>query len=404
MNAFSGAPDFGAKRELAFGLPAWTYRSKELLDLEYKRLILTSWQFACHVNQLRAQGDYVVLDLLRDSVIVMRDRKNELRAFQNVCRHRGARLLEGTGRCKATIVCPYHGWSYGLDGRLAGVPSRESFPGLQKEDYGLNEVDLEVFHGLVFVRIAGDGPSVKEMFGPYSDLLEPYRIEDMVPVGDIYSETWAANWKVGVDNNLESYHVPIGHPGYHRMLDNDLMGFINEHGVAGAKSTLRARPSSNWVERMYQELAPDAFMHLPEEVRSTWMFFTMPPNLGIDIYPDSIDVLQILPRTAETSQVHMPVFVRPGGGREERILQYLNGRINMQVTHEDRELSERVQLGLSAHGYTPGPLSAIESCILDFHDRIRKAIPATMLEEEPAAGTLAAVDAELQAESGTLAA
>jgi phenylpropionate dioxygenase-like ring-hydroxylating dioxygenase large terminal subunit len=394
-----------AAPRMVHGLPAWTYRSPEMVDLEHQRLIVPSWQFACHVSEVAEPGQYAVFDLMRDSIVVVRGRDGELRGFQNVCRHRGARLVDEAGICRGLLTCPYHGWSYGLDGSLAGVPSSASFPGLDRADYGLNRVDLEVFHGLVFVRIAGDGPGVAEMWGDIADIVAPYGIEEMVPSDQSWTEVWESNWKVAVDNNLENYHVPIGHPGYHRMLDSDLMGFMNEHGVAGSKSVLRDRPSSNPTERLYQELAPSALAHLGKEARRTWQFFSMPPNIGIDVYPDSMDVFQILPLGPETCTVRTMVYARPGAEREERILQYLNSRINRQVGAEDKELSERVQKGLGAHGYEPGPLSAIEHCIHDFHDRVRAAIPAAALDEEPAPGTLAQVDEALRQaaeESGPL--
>ena len=388
-------------QEPATGLPAWTYRNAELLDLEYRDVILPSWQFACHVNEVKAPGDYVTFDLGRDSVIVMRDAEGGLRAFKNVCRHRGARLLDGSGSCRSAIVCPYHGWSYALDGALSGVPNKTCFPGLDKEEHGLHRIDLEVFCGLVFVRIAGKGPSLKEMWGDYAELIAPYGIEEMEPLGASWSETWNCNWKVAVDNNLENYHVPIGHPGYHRMLDNDLQGFMNAYGVSGSKSVLREKPSRNWVERFYQELAPDVLDHLDEETRRTWFFFSMPPNIGIDIYPDSFDVFQILPLDAETCLARACIYAPPDSGRKERLLQYLNQRINRQVGYEDQELCERVHQGLAAHGYEPGPLATLESGVRDFHDRIRTAVPVVTLDEEPSPGSLAAVNEELrQARAG----
>lgn len=385
-------------QEPTTGLPAWTYRSAELTDLEYQRVILPSWQFACHVNEVKAAGDYVTLDLGRDSIVVTRDKAGSLQAFKNVCRHRGARLLDGSGSCPGAIVCPYHGWSYALDGKLFSVPNAEAFPGLDEAAHGLLAVEHEIFHGLVFVRVAEGGPSLKEMWGDYGALLAPYGIEDMEPVGGSWSETWKCNWKVAVDNNLENYHIPLGHPGYHRMLDNDLEGFMNAYGVAGSTSVLRDKPSRNWVERMYQELAPDALDHLDEETRRTWIFFSMPPNIGVDIYPDSFDVFQILPLDAETCVARACVYARPGSGREERLLQYLNQRINRQVGYEDQELCERVQQGLAAHGYEPGPLATLESGVRDFHDRIRAAVPATTIDEEPAPGTLAALNEDLLSE------
>jgi len=377
------------------GLPAWTYFNAELTALEYERLIRPSWQFVCHVNQLKEPGAFATLDMMRDSVIVMRGKDGVIRAFANACRHRGSRLLDDAGVCRTRITCPYHGWSYGLDGRLAAVPSEKTFRGMDKAEFGLKPVEIEILLGLVFARVCGGGPSLKEMWGDFVEVARPYRLEEMEPVDEPWIATWQCNWKVAVDNNLENYHVPIGHPGYHRMLDNDLIGTINEHGVAYSKSVLREKPSTHWAERMYQKLAPVALADLPPEVRNTWLFFSMVPNIGIDIYPDSMDVFQILPQGAETCTMRYPVFARPDARREMRMLRYLNARINTQVGLEDKQLSERVQIGMRNYGFEPGPLSDYEHAIKDSHDRIRAACPVTTLAVAPAAGTLRARNAAM---------
>ncbi len=367
------------------GLPGWTYRSDALIELEYERVILPSWQFACHISQVRETGAYVTLDLIRDSIAVVRGKDDKLRAFKNVCRHRGSRLLDGSGKCKGSIVCPYHGWTYGLDGGLKALPAKRTFPGLDLADHSLAEVELEVFFGLVFVRVAGNGgPSVAQMWGPFRDLLKPYHIEQLqlAEVG-IQTEVWRCNWKTAIDNNLENYHVPIGHPGYERMLDYDAQGQMNAHGVAISDAVHKSELSTNWTERNYQRLAPQVLTDLEPKSRRTWLFATMPPNIGIDVYPDSMDVFQILPRTAETCFVRYPVFKPRDERREAKVLRYLNLRINRQVSAEDRELCERVQQGLGSHGYKPGPLSDLEVAITDFHNRIRQVIPETRLAEPP---------------------
>ncbi|MBI1384698.1 MAG: Rieske 2Fe-2S domain-containing protein [Rhizobiales bacterium] len=379
-----------------YGLAAWTYRSDELQELEYTNVFLRSWQFVCHASEVAAPGQYATLDMLRDSAIVVRDRAGELRAFKNVCRHRGTRLLDGRGSCKHLIQCPYHGWTYDFDGRLAGVPERPTIPGLDRGKLGLLEIEIEVFLGLVFVRFEAGGPSVAEMWGDYGDLLRPYRIEDMEPAGETMTEVWNCNWKTAVENNLENYHIPLGHPGYDRMLDSDLLGFMNEEGVAGSESVLAREASIYPTERMYQHLAPRALAdRLGEKQRSTWTFFTMPPNMGVDVYPDSADIFQILPLTAETCMLRYPIFKRRDETREERLLRYLNMRINRQVAVEDKALSERVQAGLATAGYTPGPLSDIELPIFDLHERLRAAIPAIGLPSAPPQGELAATGGQL---------
>jgi phenylpropionate dioxygenase-like ring-hydroxylating dioxygenase large terminal subunit len=370
-------------------LPAWTYLSAELLELEYERVILPSWQFVCHQNQVREAGQFATLDLWRDSIIVMRGKDGALRAFQNACRHRGAKLLDGEGICKHRITCPYHAWSYQLDGSLAAVPSEKTFPGLDKSQLGLKELELEVFCGLVFVRVAVNGPSIAEQWGDLAKELAPYRIEEMVPAeGVSISEEWACNWKVALDNFLDNYHVPFGHPGLHRLMDNELSCTINRHGISFSKSVIRERESSAWSERMYQRLAPSAFADMPEAVRATWLFGFMPVNIGFDVFPDSMDIFQILPKGATRSVIRTPLFVRPDARREAEAMRYLAWRINTQIGHEDKALCERVQAGLSSYNYQPGPLSEYEMPVKDMHARLRAACPVVTLKERPMDGTL----------------
>ena len=179
------------------GLPAWTYRNRELLGLEYERVILPSWQFVCHQDQLREPGDFATLELMRDPVLVVRDDAGTLRAFLNVCRHRGTRLLDGSGSCRSRIACPYHGWTYGLDGRLVGVPAERTFPGLDKHALSLKPIEIETLEGLVFVRLQGGGPSLRACWGDYVELLRPYRSQRWRRPGRP-CRSWCANWKIAV--------------------------------------------------------------------------------------------------------------------------------------------------------------------------------------------------------------
>lgn len=392
-------------------LPAWTYLSAELLELEYERVILPSWQFVCHQSQVREAGAFATLDLMRDSVIVMRGKDGALRAFQNACRHRGAKLLDGDGTCRHRITCPYHAWSYQLDGQLAAVPSEKTFPGLDKSRLGLKELELEIFCGLVFVRIAGPdgsrwGPSIAEQWGDLARELAPYRIEEMVPAPSVedggvpIAEEWGCNWKVALDNYLDNYHVPFGHPGLHRLMDNQLSCTINRHGVSFSKSVIRDRESPVWSERAYRRLAPRAFDHLPEDVRQTWVFGFMPVNTGFDVFPDSMDIFQILPKGATRTVIRTPLFVRPDARREAKAMRFLANRINLQIGHEDKELCERVQAGLSSYNYQAGPLSEYEMPVKDMHARLRAACPIVARKERPMDGTLRRLNQALAAEPG----
>ncbi len=373
---------------LPVSLPAWSYTSDELIDIEYERVILPSWQFVCHISQVKNAGDFVTLDLKKDSILVMRGKDETLRAFMNVCRHRAAKLLTGSGNCRARITCPYHGWSYDLSGELKGLPAERTFPGVEKDQLGLKEIELEILAGMVFARVVPGGPTLRESFGEMADVIAEYKLEEMVPGGEPWIESWDCNWKIAVDNNLENYHITVGHPGLNRMFDSDLTGILNEHGIAYSKSVLKDIPSPNRAERMYQHLAKGAFRRLSDEARKTWTFFSLAPNIGLDIYPDSFDIFQILPQSGTTCLMRYPIYVRPDTNREERAMQYLNARINRQVSLEDRELCERVQVGMGSHGYEPGPLSNYEHAVLDFHNRIRAACPVVNDAKAPVSGTL----------------
>ena len=135
------------------GLPGWAYHSPKVFEMERERLFLRHWQIAGHVNEMPEPGDFVTLDLLGERALVIRGHDGELRAFHNICRHRGTRVVAGdAGRCNKAIICPFHGWAYNLDGTLRGIAERASFPPLKKEDWGLRPLELEVWQGLVFVK------------------------------------------------------------------------------------------------------------------------------------------------------------------------------------------------------------------------------------------------------------
>jgi phenylpropionate dioxygenase-like ring-hydroxylating dioxygenase large terminal subunit len=160
---------------------------------------------------------------------------------------------------------------------------------------------------------------------------------------------------------------------------------------------IRERESHVWSERAYQRLAPRAFENMPEQVRATWVFGFMPVNIGFDVFPDSMDIFQILPKGPTKSVIRTPLFVRPDARREAKAMQYLAGRINAQIGHEDKALCERVQAGLSSYNYQPGPLSEYEMPVKDMHARMRAACPVVTEKERPMDGTLRRLNEKLLA-------
>ena len=298
-----------------FAMPAWIYSHPEMARLEHERILRPSWQIVCHVNSIPKAGDFVTLEMGPDSVVVIRDKDGSIQAFHNVCRHRGARMLDGAGKCQGTITCPYHGWSYRYDGGLIGVPSKETFANLDRSAYGLIPVRLETFLGFVFVCLAGNPPSPREVFGPLAEEMAPYRLEECLPLSPITQEVWDVDWKLAMDNYLESYHVPIGHPGLARMFTPDYEDQRGVPGVARGVSWLKEQKSSRWAERMYTKHIADVATHLPEENRRCWRFYSMLPNLGIDLFPDQVDFFQVLPGGPGRSSVGRPSRCRMTGAK-----------------------------------------------------------------------------------------
>jgi phenylpropionate dioxygenase-like ring-hydroxylating dioxygenase large terminal subunit len=389
MNSLSAAKlDDTAPASPPRALPAWVYNHPALTRLEQQRILMPSWQIVCHVNSIPKAGDYETFDLGPESVVVLRDRDGSIRAFHNVCRHRGARLLDGAGNCPATITCPYHGWTYRHDGGLIGMPVRESFPGLDRAEHGLRTVRTDIAFGFVFVCLAPDSefgapPPVSRAWGKLGEELAPYRCEEMVPLGPITSDIWNVDWKIAMDNYLESYHVPIGHPGLYRMFTPDYEDQATVPGVARGVSWLRATRSSRWSEGLYQSLIGKAAGHLPEELRRCWRFYSALPNLGIDVFPDQMDFFQVLPSGPGKCVIRGAVFGLPGTARELRAARFLSNRINTSVNNEDKWLCERVQRGLASSSYQPGPLSRLEGYMLEFHNLLRARIPEFRLPSPP---------------------
>ncbi len=366
-------------------LPAWIYRDAEFFERERQAVFRTSWQLVCHVSDVPRAGDFHTFEFLGESVVVLRDESGALRAFHNVCRHRAARLLDGPrGHCGRRITCPYHAWTYALDGRLIGVPGREAFAGLDTARHGLVALEHEVFMGFVFVRFAPGLPSVREMAAPYLEELAAYRFEELVPQGRVTLRPRAVNWKNVADNYSDGLHITVAHPGLTRLFGQGY-GIDAQPWIDKMWGQLRDVPSRNWSERLYQHLLPPV-PGLPPERQRLWTYFKLWPNLAFDVYPDQIDFMQFLPVSPTETLIREIAYVHPDERREMRAARYLNWRINRRVSLEDKALIERVQAGMASSSYTMGPLSHGEACLRSFARRMRGLIPESALPHPPPRG------------------
>ncbi|MFL6577044.1 MAG: aromatic ring-hydroxylating oxygenase subunit alpha [Povalibacter sp.] len=356
------------------GLPGWIYHDADFFELEKRSIFRTSWQLVCHNSDIPAAGDYHTFDLLGESVVAVRGRDNVVRSFHNVCRHRASRLLDGNkGHCSGRITCPYHAWTYSLEGKLVGVPHRESFRDFQPENHGLVALEQEIFMGFIFIRFEPGLPSVAEMASPYAHEMAHYRMEELVPQGRVTLRPRSVNWKNVADNYSDGMHINVAHPGLTRLFGQSY-GIEAQSWIDKMWGTLREKPSANWSERRYQKLLPTVD-HLPPERQRLWTYFKLWPNVAFDIYPDQIDFMQFIPVSPTETMIREIAYVLPDDRREMRATRYLNWRINRRVNIEDKTLIERVQQGMGSSSYTVGPLSDKEVCLRSFARRMREMIP-----------------------------
>jgi choline monooxygenase len=345
------------------------YLDPEVLPLEDERIFSRTWQFAGHVTQISQAGNYITANAGSQPVLVVRDDEGELRAFRNVCRHRGSRLLSGSGECKKAIRCRYHGWTYRMDGELIGVPEGRRIAGLDKSSLGLFPARVEVLCGLVFVNLDIHAPPLAEQVAGLPERLEPYGLERLRPVVE-KATSQPANWKIVVDNYLEGYHVPIAHPGLMRLVDYKNYDVELFDNWVWFDAPLRDKPSGNFLERTYQRLVEPMPGLGPEHTR-VWRYILIYPNTTIDLYPDQIGIWHIVPQGVDaTHDVGMTLLPR-GGGVKSRAIQYANRRVNQLVSDEDVDLVANQQAGIATKGFEPGPLSRREAAVGWFADKIR---------------------------------
>jgi phenylpropionate dioxygenase-like ring-hydroxylating dioxygenase large terminal subunit len=367
-----------------WSLPGWLYRDPEFFEAEKKAFLRAAPQVVCHESEIREPGEWRTIEYLGESVILIRADDGEVRAFSNVCRHRGSRLVDGNAGCAKVLTCPYHAWSYARDGRLVGVPHRSEYPGLQPDQFSLFPVALENWHGFLFVTLEPGAPSVAEMMAPYEDEVAPYRFEDLRVMGRVTLRPRPLNWKTIADNYSDHLHIPVGHPGLSRLFERNYRIEAKEH-VDRMEGDLVEKPSASPMERAYQTFLPPV-EHLPPTHQRKWLYYKLFPNVAFDIYPDQVDFMQFLPVSATETVIREISYAIPDDRREMKAARYLNWMINRRVNAEDTELITRVQLGMQSPTYRPGPLGTSEVCLRSFSKKLRKLIPEARLEQPPAAG------------------
>ena len=365
-------------------LPGWLYHDEEFLAAEKRAFLRAAPQVVCHVSDIAEPGEWRSLDYLGESVIVIRGDDGVARGFTNVCRHRGSRLVDGSGGCARVLTCPYHAWSYSREGRLVGVPHRAEYPGLEPEKLGLVPVAVEEWHGFLFATLEPGAPSVAEMMAPYEAEVAPYRFAELRAIGRVTLRPRALNWKTIADNYSDGLHIPVGHPGLTRLFGRSYAIEAKGH-VDRMEGELRDDASDNPSERAYQKFLPAA-EHLPASHRKKWLYYKLFPNVAFDIYPDQVDFMQFLPVSATETVIREVSYALPDARREMKAARYLNWRINRRVNEEDSALIARVQAGMASPSYVAGPLGTSEVCLRSFARKLRKLVPEARLGSAPPRG------------------
>ncbi len=356
-------------------LPAWIYNDPGFFELEKQHIFKSNWIIACHVNEIPKSGDFVTFNFMKERAVVTRMEDGSVKAMHNTCRHRAHQVVTAAaGNCKRVHVCPYHGWTYNLDGTLRGIPGGTEKQ-LKQAACGLPAIESEIFAGFVWVRFGSEGPSVAERLAPFAALLEGFRIETMVPNHDMVVEQHDVDWKNMMDNYLEGYHVTMGHPGLSEMMEPAYD--VTADAVAGtsfATHLLRSVPNGGPDEREYLTTLPE-FPHLPDDHARRWSYLSLFPNVNIGLQPDCIDFFVIYPIGPGRAEFRSASYSLPTITDQGRRAREASGRVWAVVQEEDNNLTKSVQRGLEGSSYQYGILAPAEPAVRAFRDWIQARLP-----------------------------
>lgn len=378
------------------GLPGWSYHNDALLELEKEHVFLNHWQIACHVSDVPEPGNYLSFDMMGERALILRDAGGSVRAFHNICRHRGSRLVaEERGRCRNALVCPFHGWVYNLDGTLRGAARPESFPGLDKVEFGLQPLESEVWHGLVFVRFRpGPQASVAEVFSQFDEELSHYGIADLVPTDGMWTQESPVNWKSVRDVDNEGYHVAMAHPALQDLYGSTYYDIPMQDGVSSSHANYNPYAGRRWSVRHYMNISPEP-EHLPDHLRRKWAYYGMFPNSVISVTPQTVGFYQEFPLSTGKSLLRGSVYRRKEETRAERLARYLAFRIDRDTTAEDVQLTVWSNEAMLSKAFKGFYLSDLEYGLRAHHDHLRRQLPVLEMETLPAGVDLAALNNKL---------
>ena len=326
-------------------LDARYYTDPAIFEVESRGLLSASWQFAGHASQLHKPGDYFSFEMAGESLFCVMGRDGGISTFYNVCQHRAHQLVEGHGNARM-ITCPYHAWTYELDGRLRGAPNMKVVEGFRREDICLTRVPTENFCGFLFVNLDPDAKPMDEWFPGVREELAAHvpQIDRLQPL------EWVeipedCNWKVSVENYSECYHCTLNHPTFATGIVKPETYDIRPQGYC-LRHTTECQNLQSMSYPIDLESNPYAGVY------SSWFLW---PMFSFQVYPGNM-LNTYHWRAVDAGRVVVWRGWYSMDGAESEVVRQLAIQDRETTVAEDIGLVESVQRGLTSRGYRPGPL------------------------------------------------
>jgi len=336
-------------------LPQRYFVSPEVLAEEEEKVFWKHWLLVGHQSQIPAAGDYFVQETAGESVIIVRDRSGVIRGFYNVCRHRGTRLCEDLGGHSSTIQCPYHAWTYGLDGRLIGSPQMDEVPGFDRTQYSLHPVNLGLWEGFIFVSLGDDPMPLEEWFAPLAGKFSHWNLARLRSVKRVEYDV-KANWKLMFENYSECYHCPGVHPMLSKVspydsAENDL----TEGPFLGGFMKVNKGNSLTMSGNVCALSVGDGndLQHV--------FYYSIFPNMLLSMHPEYVMVHQLWPQSPERTLIVCDWFFHPDAAEHEGFNPEDAIEFWDVTNKQDWHVCELSQQGIASRAYEPGPYGSRES-------------------------------------------
>jgi glycine betaine catabolism A len=350
--------------ERATALPQAAFTDPRVLDWEVEHLFMEGWLGVAHVGQVRERGDFVMVELGRESVFVVADDEGEPHAFLNTCRHRGARIMERPEGRVARVQCPYHAWAYGFDGALRSAPHTEEIEDFDPGCHGLRPVRCAVVEGLVMIDLSGTAPPAGEHVGVLAASLARYRLPELRRAQRIVYEV-DANWKAIAENYSECLHCPGVHPEL-----NQLSHYLSGETLSGAGAwcggSMTLRDGAATMAREAGASARPPIAGLTESDAREVLYYLLFPNTLISLHPDYVMLHTLWPRAVDRTEVVCEwLFERATMDAEGFDPSDAVGFWD-QVNREDWHVCSLTQKGMASRGFQPGRYTSEETDVHAF--------------------------------------